>query len=90
MPCVFKTPSKNGICSMPCLLKGVLSLPYMAIISIIPLYGTLRGEAVKEFKAMDDIGVVMTPFGDVVTVSLVANNYVVGFFPLNSGVVEVY
>ncbi len=24
----------------------------------------------KEFKAMDDIGVVMTPFGDVVTVSL--------------------
>ncbi len=41
-------------------------------------------------KAMDDIGVVMTPFGDVVTVSLVANNYVVGFYPLNSGVVEVY
>ncbi len=36
---------------------------------------------------MDDIGVVMTPFGDVVTVSLVANNYVVGFFPLKSGVV---
>ncbi len=30
-------------------------------------------------KAMDDIGVVMTPFGDVVTVSLVANSYVVGF-----------
>ena len=29
-------------------------------------------------KAMDDIGVVMTPFGDVVTVSLVANSYVVG------------
>ncbi len=27
-------------------------------------------------KAMDDIGVVMTPFGDVVTVSLVANSYV--------------
>ncbi len=41
-------------------------------------------------KAMDDIGVVMTPFGDVVTVSLVANNYVVGFFSLKSGVVEVY
>ena len=39
---------------------------------------------------MDDIGVVMTPFGDVVTVSLVANSYVVGFFPLKSGVVEVY
>ncbi len=31
-------------------------------------------------KAMDDIGVVMTPFWDVVTVSLVANIYVVGFF----------
>ncbi len=28
------------------------------------------------FKAMDDIGVVMTPFGDVVTVILVANSYV--------------
>ena len=28
---------------------------------------------------MDDIGVVMTPFGDVITVSLVANSYVVGF-----------
>ena len=41
-------------------------------------------------KAMDDIGVVMTPFGDVVTVSLVANSYVVGFFPLKSGVIEVY
>ncbi len=27
-------------------------------------------------KAMDDIGVVMTPFGDVATVSLVANSYV--------------
>ncbi len=39
---------------------------------------------------MDDIGVVMTPFGDVVTVSLVANSYVVGFFLLKSGVVEVY
>ncbi len=39
---------------------------------------------------MDDIGVVMTPFGDVVTVNLVANSYVVDFFPLNSGVVEVY
>ncbi len=33
---------------------------------------------------MDDIGVVMTPFGDVVTVSLVANSDVVGFFPLKS------
>ncbi len=29
---------------------------------------------------MDDIGVVMTPFGDVVTVKLVANSYVVGYF----------
>ncbi len=44
----------------------------------------------RSFKAMDDIGVVMTPFGDVVTVSLVANIYVVGFFSLKSGVVEVY
>ena len=31
-------------------------------------------------KAMDDIGVVMTPFGDVVAVSLVANNYNVVLF----------
>ncbi len=30
-------------------------------------------------KAMDDIWVVMTPFGDVVTVILVANSYVVDF-----------
>ncbi len=28
-------------------------------------------------KAMDDIGVVMTPFGDVVTVILVVNSYVI-------------
>ncbi len=39
---------------------------------------------------MDDIGVVMTPFGDVVTVILVPNSYVVGLFSLKSGVVEVY
>ena len=39
---------------------------------------------------MDDIGVVMTPFGDVVTVILVANSYVVDFFSLKSGVVEEY
>ena len=31
------------------------------------------------FKAMDDIGVVMTSFGDVVTVILVVNVYVFGF-----------
>ncbi len=31
----------------------LFSLPYMAIISVIPLYGTLRGEAVKEFKAVE-------------------------------------
>ena len=31
-------------------------------------------------KAMDDIGVVMTPFGDVVTVILVANSYVDTYF----------
>ncbi len=30
------------------------------------------------FKALDDIGVIMTPFGDVVTVILVANIYVLG------------
>ncbi len=30
---------------------------------------------VKYLKAMDDIGVVMTPFGDVVTVILVVNSY---------------
>ncbi len=30
----------------------------------------------NHFKAMDDIGVVMTPFGDVVTVILVVNRYV--------------
>ncbi len=30
-------------------------------------------------KAMDDTGVVMTPFGDVVTVILVVNSYVPGF-----------
>ena len=29
-------------------------------------------------KAMDDIGVVMTPFGDVVTVILVVNSYARG------------
>ena len=28
------------------------------------------------FKAMDDIGVVMTAFGDIVTVILVANSHV--------------
>ncbi len=39
---------------------------------------------------MDDIGVVMTPFGDVVTVNLVANSYVVDFFWLKSGVIEEY
>ena len=49
-----------------------------------------RKKQKNHFKAMDDIGVVMTPFGDVVTVSLVANSYVVGFFLLKSGVVEVY
>ncbi len=31
-------------------------------------------------KAMDDTGVVMTPFGDVVTVILVVNIYVFGLF----------
>ncbi len=36
---------------------------------------TLEGGAVFFLKAMDDIGVVMTPFGDVVTVILVANSF---------------
>ena len=41
----------------------------------------IKNDFVKNIlKAMDDIGVVMTSFGDVVTVSLVANSYVVGFF----------
>ncbi len=35
--------------------------------------------------AMDDIGVVMTPFGDVVTVSLVANSYVDWFYKVAKG-----
>ncbi len=39
-------------------------------LSAVPIYHDL-------FKAMDDIGVVMTPFGDAVTVILVANSYVV-------------
>ena len=30
---------------------------------------------ITSLKAMDDIGVVMTPFGDIVTVTLVVNNY---------------
>ncbi len=34
------------------------------------------------FKAMYDTGVVMTPFGDVMTVILVVNSYVFGFFTL--------
>ncbi len=38
---------------------------------------------------MDDIGVVMTPFADVVTVILVANSYVFGFL-LRSGVIDVF
>ncbi len=32
------------------------------------------------FKAMDDIGVVMTLFGDVVTVILMVNSYVFGLY----------
>ena len=35
-------------------------------------------EQITKVKAMDDIGVVMTPFGDVVTVILVVNSYVFG------------
>ncbi len=59
------------------------------------LWTVLRSECsltkgARVLKAMDDIGVVMTPFGDVVAVSFVANIYVVGFFSLKSGVVEVY
>ena len=37
----------------------------------------IRGQnIIIQIKAMDDIGVVMTPFGDVVTVILVVNSYV--------------
>ena len=53
-------------------------------------FSILESEALTCFKAMDDIGVVMTSFGDVVTVNLVANSYVVDFFSLKSGVVEKY
>ncbi len=43
-----------------------------AIIYLIP---SKTGMVV--IKAMDDIGVVMTPFGDIVTVILVVNSYAV-------------
>ncbi len=38
---------------------------------------------------MDDIGVLMTPFGDVVTVILVVDSYLLGFLCKKSGVEEV-
>ncbi len=37
-----------------------------------------------DLKAMDDFGVVMTPFGDVVTVILVVNSYVCRLVLLSS------
>ena len=42
-------------------------------------------------KAMDDTGVVMTPFGDVDTIwdILVVNSYIFGFLCYKSGVAEV-
>ncbi len=47
---------------------------------VLPFIGPLNQKAKVHiwchFKAMDDIGVVMTPIGDVVTVILVVNNYV--------------
>ena len=54
----------------------------------IPLYQDLiwnysNTDNKPELKAMVDIGVAMTPFGDVVTVILVANSYV---FVLTQGV----
>ncbi len=53
--------------------KGV---PWYQIIYLmtIPVTSTYQS-----LKAMDDTGVVMTPFGDVVTVILVVNSNVVGF-----------
>ncbi len=68
-----------------CVLSCSLGLFHRFIFSYQCAFGI-----VIVIKAMDDIGVVMTPFGDVVTVILVANSYVVGFFSLKSGVVEVY
>ena len=35
-----------------------------------------KNTVVNHLKAMNDIGVIMTPFGDVVTVILVVNSYV--------------
>ncbi len=35
-----------------------------------------RENLIVTLKAMDDIGAVMTPFGDVVTVILAVNSYV--------------
>ncbi len=40
---------------------------------------SLKLKASYDIKALDDIGVVMRPFGDVVTVILVVNIYVFGF-----------
>ncbi len=48
--------------------KNVLGLLYNPGVKIIDRKNVL--------KAMDDIGLVMTPFGDVVTVTLVVNSYV--------------
>ena len=49
------------------------------------------GPLESTIKAMDDIGVVMTPFEDLVTVNLVlVNSYVLGFFLLKPGVAEVH
>ncbi len=36
-------------------------------------------KVVKALKAMDDIGVVMTPFGDIVAINFVVNSYIFGF-----------
>ncbi len=46
-----------------------------SIVYAIP-YFVQYWHVIQTFKAMDDIGVVMTPFGDVVTVILVVNSYV--------------
>ncbi len=75
----------------------LIAISYIAVISAFPGPNFLRerqqalnkrqpnSKCIKVIvKAMDDTGVVMTPFGDVVTVILVVNTYVLGFLCLKS------
>ena len=41
----------------------------------VAFFGFAPQPTPQRIKAMDDIGVIMTPFGDVVTVILVVNSY---------------